>query len=450
MAGPATDSTTTAGEAATTPMSTQNETAHAAVEVPGLSTDHSRAVADGAHTHGVVPQASRAERRSSFDVADFAVPSGQEEEWRFSPVRRLAPLFDVVQAGTGARTTVVEAPEVTVEIVGKDDARVGLAGRPGDRAAAAGWAGVHQATVVTIPAQAVASAATSVRVEGTVAAGHAPQADAAHLVIHALPLSEAVVVVDHVGSVLLNETVEVVAEDGAHLTVVSIQDWEAGSVHAASHRIRIGRDATVKHIVVTLGGDVVRITPDAEFTGPGGSLEALGLYFADAGQHQEHRLFVDHAVPSCKSRVTYKGALQGAGAHTVWVGDVLIRANAEGTDTYELNRNLVLSDGARADSVPNLEIETGVIEGAGHASATGRFDDEQLFYLRSRGVPESEARRLVVRGFFAELIQQIGVHAIEERLLTAIEEELETSMATSLGAAGSSSRQVDVPSGVGA
>ncbi len=119
---------------------------------------------------------------------------------------------------------------------------------------------------------------------------------------------------------------------------------------------------------MTLGGDVVRVTPDAEFTGEGGEVEMVGLYYADAGQHQEHRLFVDHAVPSCRSRVTYKGALQGEGAHTVWVGDVLIRANAEGTDTYELNRNLVLSDGARADSVPNLEIETGEIEGAGHAS----------------------------------------------------------------------------------
>ena len=109
-------------------------------------------------------------------------------------------------------------------------------------------------------------------------------------------------------------------------------------------------------------------------------------------------------MPHCRSRVTYKGALQGEGAHTVWVGDVLIRAAAEGTDTYELNRNLVLTDGARADSVPNLEIETGEIVGAGHASATGRFDDEQLFYLQARGIPDDEARRLVVRGFFAEVI----------------------------------------------
>ncbi|CAB4710796.1 unannotated protein [freshwater metagenome] len=138
---------------------------------------------------------------------------------------------------------------------------------------------------------------------------------------------------------------------------------------------------------------------------------------------------MEHDVSHCKSRVTYKGALDGEGAHTVWIGDVAIRAVAEGTDTYELNRNLVLSDHARADSVPNLEIETGEIVGAGHASATGRFDDEQLFYLQSRGIPEHEARKLVVRGFFAELITKIGIADLEERLLGVIDDALEASNA---------------------
>jgi Fe-S cluster assembly protein SufD len=396
----------------------------------GLTTDHSRATADGAHTHGVggVPQSSRAARATSFDVADFPVPTGREEEWRFSPVDRLASLF-APETGTltghGILTTVVNAPEVEVEIVDRDDARLGRAGRPGDRAAAVAWASFPRATVITVPQEAVASTVTSVRVEGV--EGQL-EPTASHVLVHAKPMSEATVVIDHVGSALLTETVEVVAEDGAHLTVVSVQDWAPGSVHNAAHRVRLGRNATVKHIAVTLGGDVVRLTPDAEFAGEGGSVEMLGLYFADAGQHQEQRLFVDHAVPSCTSRVTYKGALQGEGAHTVWVGDVLIRKEAEGTDTYELNRNLVLTDGARADSVPNLEIETGLIEGAGHASATGRFDDEQLFYLRSRGIPETDARRLVVRGFFAELVHQIGVPEVEERLIAAIEAELAQSM----------------------
>jgi len=416
----------------------------------GLSTDHSRATADGAHTHGVggTPESSRASRPTSFDVADFPVPTGREEEWRFSPVDRIAPLFaadtDGVLAGHGVLTTVVEAPEVRVEIVERDDARLGQAGKPGDRTAATAWASFPRATVVTVPREAVASSVTSIRVEGVEGAGtHEAPLDpsASHLLVHAEPLSQGVVLIDHVGHASLTETVEIVADAGAHLTVVSVQDWAPGSVHTSSHRLRIDRDATVKHIVVTLGGDVVRVTPDAEFVGEGASVKMLGLYFADAGQHQEQRLFVDHAVPNCISRVTYKGALQGEGAHTVWVGDVLIRAAAEGTDTYELNRNLVLTDGARADSVPNLEIETGVIEGAGHASATGRFDDEQLFYLRARGIPEADARRLVVRGFFAELIHEIGVPDVEERLLVAIEKELEASMSALDQIAGAPSEQ---------
>ena len=120
----------------------------------------------------------------------------------------------------------------------------------------------------------------------------------------------------------------------------------------------------------------------------------------------------------------YKNALLGDSARTVWIGDVRIRPSATGTETYEMNRNLLLSDGARADSVPNLEIETGDIAGAGHASATGRFDDLQLFYLQSRGIPEDEARRLVVRGFFADVVERIGVPELEQQIMTAIEARL--------------------------
>ena len=168
----------------------------------------------------------------------------------------------------------------------------------------------------------------------------------------------------------------------------------------------------------------MRITSDFAFDGEGGRIDSFGVYFTDAGQHQEHRPYVAHTEPHCYSRVTYKGALQGRDAHAVWVGDCLIGHAARGTDTYELNRNLVLTEGARADSIPNLEIENGNIEGAGHASATGRFDDEQLFYLRARGIPETEARRLVVLGFFNEIVAEIGVNEVEERLLMEIEKEL--------------------------
>jgi len=236
--------------------------------------------------------------------------------------------------------------------------------------------------------------------------------------------SKGVLVLGHEGSAVVSENVEIVLEDGAELTVVSLQEWNDDSVHASSQQAKIGRDAKFKHIVVSLGGDLVRVTPTARFAAPGGEVELFGLYFADAGQHLEHRTFVDHGQANCVSNVRYKGALQGKGAHTVWVGDVLIQKNAEGTDSYEKNQNLVLTDGCRADSVPNLEIETGLIAGAGHASATGRFDDEHLFYLMARGIPEEVARRLVVRGFLNEIIQKINVPAIEDRLTDAVEREL--------------------------
>jgi len=242
-------------------------------------------------------------------------------------------------------------------------------------------------------------------------------------------LAEATLVLEYTGSATLADNLEVDVRDGARLTLVTVSDWAADAVQAQHLRFRLGRDAKVNHVQVTLGGDLVRQYTSVEYAGRGGDVDLFGLYFATEGQHQEHRLLVDHAVPDCRSNVAYRGALRGEHAHTVWVGDVLIRAEATGTDTYEINRNLLLSDGARADSVPNLEIETGEIVGAGHASATGRFEDEQLFYLMARGIPAEEARRLVVRGFFAELVQQIGIADLEERLLEKIDAELEASVA---------------------
>ena len=277
------------------------------------------------------------------------------------------------------------------------------------------------ATLVTVPKETVASKPSLIRLTGP---GDGKTAYG-HVQVRAEAFAQATIVLDHVGSGTYADNVEFVIGDGAQLTVLSVQDWADDAVHVSEQHLRLGRDARLKHVVVTLGGDLVRVSPTATFAGPGGDVEMLGLHFADAGQHQEHRLFVDHAVPHCKSNVLYKGALQGDDAHTVWIGDVLIRAAAEGTETFELNRNLVLTQGARADSVPNLEIETGEIAGAGHASATGRFDDEQLFYLQSRGIAEEQARRLVVRGFFHEILMKIDVPEVRERLEAAIEAELQ-------------------------
>jgi Fe-S cluster assembly protein SufD len=374
------------------------------------------------HSHGGgvgVPDSSRAGRLTSYKLADFKPLTGMEEDWRFTPLKRLRGLHSEVLSGAAPTVVVTGPEEVTVESVGRDDRRIGTAGIPEDRVSANAWENFAGATVVTIPSEFEALTEVSVDIEGT-----SLDPAAQHLVIVAEKFSKAVVVLNHRGSAIVSENVEIIVEDGASLTVITLQEWNDDAVHASSQQAKIGRDAKLKHVMVSLGGDLVRVTPSARFTAPGGEAEMFGLYFADAGQHLEQRLFVDHAVANCKSNVLYKGALQGRNAHAVWVGDVLIRKEAEGTDTYEANRNLLLTDGARADSVPNLEIETGLIEGAGHASATGRMDDEHLFYLMARGIPEDVARRLVVRGFLNEIIQQIKVPSIEERLTEAVEHEL--------------------------
>lgn len=373
------------------------------------------------HSHGaVVPDASRAERTTSFEVADFPMPTGREEEWRFTPVDRLRELMRDQPAEQHVEWT-LELPEgVRSSTLPVSDWRAAGVPAPGDRPAAVAAANSGGVSVIDIPVDAQLS--EPVRISLT---GDEQRVVHGHLLIRAGRHSKATVVIGHSGQATYSEMLTVEAADGADLTLVTLQEWSDDAIHLGQHDVVVGRDASVKHIAVTLGGALVRVNTNASYRGPGGAFEGLGVYFADAGQHLEHRLFVDHEAPQCRSYVEYKGALQGDSAHTVWVGDVLIRAAAEATETYELNRNLLLTDGARADSIPNLEIETGEIAGAGHASATGRFDDQQLFYLQSRGIPEDEARRLVVRGFFATIVGRIGLPDLTEHLMTRIDEELQ-------------------------
>ena len=368
----------------------------------------------------VQPVDARLDAVASYDVADFAVPTGREENWRFTPLNRLRGLHDgTAEATDGAVKVDVSAPAgVVVEAVERTDPRVGRAGKPVDRVAAQAFSSFEKAGLVSVPRDMVLTEPIRITVQGQGGTRYG------HQVIELGAFAEALVVIEHTGDAVLAANVEYLIGDGAKLTVVSIQDWDDTAVHVAQHTALVGRDASFKSVVVTFGGDLVRLHPRVVYGAPGGEADLYGLYFADAGQHLEHRLFIDHDTPHCRSNVAYKGALQGKDARAVWIGDVLIRAAAEGTDTYELNRNLVLTDGARVDSVPNLEIETGEIVGAGHASATGRFDDEQLFYLQARGIPEDEARRLVVRGFFADVVRQIGVPELEEQLMAKVEQEL--------------------------
>ena len=363
------------------------------------------------------PVQTRSDRFKSVNHADFPEVTGFESEWKLTPVDRVRSLIDGELDGSPYPIMYPEVANTLVEWIPRGDSRIGSAGIPEERAAANAWTNFENALLIDISGE----ADTALTVTRS-ALGDTPRA--AHTIITAQPNSSGLVVLDSRGSATLSENVEIVVGEDAYLTVVSLQEWDAPAMHLASHFARVGRNARLKHFVVSLGGSIVRVNPSAHLAEEGADVELFGVYFADAGQHLEQRVYVHHDAPRSRSRVTYKGALNGAGARTVWVGDVLIAHSAPGTDSYEQNRNLVLSEGTRADSIPNLEIETGDIVGAGHASATGRFDDEQLFYLQSRGITEEEARRLVVLGFLSEIVQKIGEPTLETRLLAALEAEL--------------------------
>lgn len=371
------------------------------------------------HSHGgwaQVPVQTRSERFASVDHEAFPQVTGLEAEWKLTPVALVRALIDGELDGSPYAILYPEAAGTDVEWIDRTHEIVGSAGIPEERAAANAWSSFEKALHIRVSGDAETLTVTR---NGL---GDVPRA--AHTVITAEKAATGLVVLDNRGTAQLSENLEIVLDDDANITVVSLQDWDDTALHLASQFARVGRGATLKHIVVSLGGSVVRVNPSAHLSGDGAEAELLGVYFADAGQHLEQRVYVHHEAPHTRSRVTYKGALNGEGARTVWVGDVLIGRNATGTDTYEQNRTLVLSEGTRADSIPNLEIETGDIEGAGHASATGRFDDEQLFYLQARGISEEEARRLVVIGFLSEIVQKIGEPVLESRLHAALEAEL--------------------------
>ncbi|SMG30928.1 Iron-regulated ABC transporter permease protein SufD [Corynebacterium pollutisoli] len=379
------------------------------------------------------PHNTKGDLFSSFNVEDFPVPQGRDEEWRFISLRRIRGLHNGKFDEAVAQEVLIDVPasaagSVTAETVAKDDERLGRAAAPVDRVAAQAWTSMEEASYISVAKDTQITEPITVTVTGR---GEGVTSFGA-VVVDVAAGADAVVFIRYTGTGTHADNLEFIVGDNARLTVIVDADWDTGAVHLSGQHALLGRDATLRYNAATFGGEVVRLVPRVKFTAPGGDAELLGVYFADDGQYFENRLLVDHAVPNCRSNVMYKGALQAdpssdlPDAHTTWVGDVLIRSNAQGTDTYEVNRNLVLTEGARADSIPNLEIETGEIAGAGHAATVGRFDDEQVFYLMARGIPEAEARRLIIRGFFSEVINRIPVEAIREELEKRVTDELES------------------------
>jgi Fe-S cluster assembly protein SufD len=218
---------------------------------------------------------------------------------------------------------------------------------------------------------------------------------------------------------LVDEVVEVIAQDSAEVHVASLQTWSNEIEHLSLQKVQAHRDATVGQLSVTIGGRTVRFRPETDLVGPGASTRPLGIYFADEGQWFDLQPYVRHIAPRASSDVLFKGALQGR-SRTVFRGNVYVAKDAVGTDTDENNKSLILTEGARADSTPFLEIHCADIT-AGHGSATGQIDARHLFYLESRGIPRDEALRLIVFGFFREVLGEVKLPGLEEAALDAID-----------------------------
>jgi len=372
--------------------------------------------ADNTRVDTMVPVQTRSERPKSASPEDFGPVTGREPEWRLSPVKELHALIDGALDGA-AYPIEVDGEGVEAVFVPVAESLRGDVSLPEDRLAANAWSQVSEVLHVSVRGD-VAQPVTIRRGQ----MGNLPRA--AHTVISVEPGASAVLIMESTGDALLAENVEFVVGTGASLQAVWVQEWADDAINYQTHFARVEQGGSLTHIVASMSGHIVVVNPSAELAGEGSSGELYGVYFAGHSQHLEHRVYVHHVGPQTVSNVNYKGALHGAGARTVWVGDVLIGADATGTDSYEQNRNLVLSDGTRADSIPNLEIKTGDIAGAGHASATGRFDDEHLFYLQSRGISEIQARRLVVGGFLGEIVQKISDEALATRLTERIAQKL--------------------------
>lgn len=222
----------------------------------------------------------------------------------------------------------------------------------------------------------------------------------------------------------VDPVVELDVGPAARVRYLNVQDlgprvWQTG--YQAS---RVARDATLRSSVVSLGGYYARVRTDSQIIGKGGTSYLTAVYFADGERMHDFRTVQDHAAPSTTSDLLFKGAVQDTG-RSVYSGLIRVRKEARGTNAFQTNRNLVLSEGAGAESVPNLEIETDDVR-CSHASAVGPIDDEHLYYLESRGVPPDVAERLIVLGFFGEVLDRLPTPSLVDTLRATVAGRLAT------------------------
>ncbi len=372
----------------------------------------------------------RDRRQEAFKAfSDLPWPTVRDEDWRFTNPSRVSLERDLVTSTstiTGQPgATAIDLRSAAASHTDLVQAHLGSVVGPEETYAALALAAFDDGVLVHVPA--------SVEVEGPITIDVTAVAGT--------QVRWILIVVEHhaKATVLLNQTgaadatvidvVEAVVGDGATLNLVTSQEWGSGVAHVTTHRGRVGRDANYQQTEITLGGDTVYVRPDVWLDGRGGNAEMLGVYFPTGSEKVEHRSLIFHDADHTTSNYVHKGALSDDG-HATWYGNIRIDIDAKQTVSDETNRNLILSPGARADTLPFLEIETADVAACGHHSSVGQVDEVQLWYLQSRGISREDAARMLVFAFFAEVLGRVNADGVAEKVLAEIELAVQKAPAT--------------------
>jgi len=369
------------------------------------------------------------------------LPKPNEEAWRFTDLTgfdpdsyepaasarpaQIAPLAELEVEGSArideSGVEILEAPEgIVFSPLDENDARIGSLIGTDDKFAASNAAFWKHGLLVEVPAGLELERPLHVRIESTVENGALPT----RLLVVAGERSRFSLIEEHSSAneemdALTNSAVEVHVGNGAKVELISVQRLSRETWHFAHQHARLERDSELDWVCVGLGSKKGKVWIANDLAGAGATSRVTGIYFADGSQHLDYDTFQEHIAPHTNSDFLFRGVLREQ-ATAVWRGMIRVEEEARGTDAYQENRNLLLSRQAHANSIPGLEILTNDVR-CSHGATVGQVDREQLFYLMSRGLSESEAERLIVRGFFAEALDRIEREPIREALAKALE-----------------------------
>ena len=389
-----------------------------------------------------MPRARLANALAAARYAELPVPDTTEEAWRFTDLKGFDPaafgqvlvpgevtkveqMLELDVAGvatvTEAGIEIERAPDgITFAPLGEDNERLYSLVGWNEKFAAHNAAVWQHGLFVHVPKGVVLDKPLYVRIANSVDEGSLFW----RLLVVAEEGSNFTLIEEYTSSRpdlhgYSNAVAELFVEQAAKLEYVSIQNLSRETWHFATHHARVERDAELDWVAGGFGSKKGKIRIQNDLNGPGATSRVTGAYFADGDQHLDYDTFQEHIAPSTESDFAFKGALRET-ASAVWRGMIRVEPDAQKTNAYQENRNLLLSPDAHADSIPGLEIMANDVR-CTHGATLGRVDRDQLFYLMARGLSRTQAERLIVRGFFQDVLDRIELEPVREALGAALE-----------------------------